>query len=578
MAEFPILLSWTKYVPVSEGQDPLGLNLRVNARLASQLFYCITSITPRARYYSFIAWAVSVAKGMSQAPPLRDRLKTIEKAYAMSCVAHHNGTACTDGRLVGIDQISLWHKDAGKGRTSIKAVPFAKIPALNAYWASLVNLGLMKAQNGAQEADSEEEAKHVHVAEVDLSEAGNDLAAAYGKALAEADPTGDLKTDQLDLNHLAMWGRQGCLCSLRDGAPDQTILRDLFFNHPQTYIDSDEFRSHKYRKHTLLLLMQLADQFSDAQTAIDETSFGDAVYFGHIWDHKDRSVHIKLSPLLEDSVRRWSMFYAHYYLSAALENLFVCTMVEANLKSLEGFTLDEFVGSLAGKAFNGRLRSDLGIDYDGPFTEITLNQFYEATGLPKLEFSSKGSHAFDQAVRLDHILSESRLLQRLRDKAIWGTPDAMAYSILLIFAAMIRFIKEEGDTYGNWLANASVQDPHGNVTVPVVLKQIRAAFASPLDTPIKDLLVYVLDHFVVRLHQELAYQKSGSFLYTDEGRIIGRKRYEKPGYGNGRLPSAILILKDLGLLAAHKDNEMLTQLTDEGRKWLQAQLDEMEAL
>jgi len=52
------LLRWSEHVPASDVQDPLGLSLRGSARLASQLLYCITSITPRARYFSFIPWCV----------------------------------------------------------------------------------------------------------------------------------------------------------------------------------------------------------------------------------------------------------------------------------------------------------------------------------------------------------------------------------------------------------------------------------------------------------------------------------------------------------------------------------------
>jgi hypothetical protein len=50
------LLRWNKKLPSASSQDPLGLNLRVSARLAGELLHCITSITPRARHHSF-AWA-----------------------------------------------------------------------------------------------------------------------------------------------------------------------------------------------------------------------------------------------------------------------------------------------------------------------------------------------------------------------------------------------------------------------------------------------------------------------------------------------------------------------------------------
>jgi hypothetical protein len=45
------LLRWNKELPSASAADPLGLNLRVSARLANELLHCITSITPRARYY-----------------------------------------------------------------------------------------------------------------------------------------------------------------------------------------------------------------------------------------------------------------------------------------------------------------------------------------------------------------------------------------------------------------------------------------------------------------------------------------------------------------------------------------------
>jgi hypothetical protein len=51
------LLQWNKELASASPADPLGLNLRVSARLSDELLYCITSITPRARYYAFFPWA-----------------------------------------------------------------------------------------------------------------------------------------------------------------------------------------------------------------------------------------------------------------------------------------------------------------------------------------------------------------------------------------------------------------------------------------------------------------------------------------------------------------------------------------
>src|SRR5205823_10738725 len=90
-----ILLRWSDHVPASDVQDPLGLGLRGSTRLASQLLFCITSITPRARYFSFIPWCVQDwqrrEKGQRFALGLRDGIVIREKALVLGSIAHHQG-------------------------------------------------------------------------------------------------------------------------------------------------------------------------------------------------------------------------------------------------------------------------------------------------------------------------------------------------------------------------------------------------------------------------------------------------------------------------------------------------------
>src|SRR5215471_9123943 len=91
----PILLRWSKHVPASDVQDPLGLGLRGTARLASRLLYCITSITPRARYFSFIPWCVlhfqQHEKGKPYATGLRDGIILREQVLTSACITNHEG-------------------------------------------------------------------------------------------------------------------------------------------------------------------------------------------------------------------------------------------------------------------------------------------------------------------------------------------------------------------------------------------------------------------------------------------------------------------------------------------------------
>src|SRR6056297_2898086 len=100
-----LLLRWSDHVPASDVQDPLGLGLRGSTRLASRLVFCITSVTPRARYFSFIPWCVldyqKREKGKSFSTGLRDAIVFRERALTLGCIAHHEGTTCEGGGVVG---------------------------------------------------------------------------------------------------------------------------------------------------------------------------------------------------------------------------------------------------------------------------------------------------------------------------------------------------------------------------------------------------------------------------------------------------------------------------------------------
>jgi hypothetical protein len=100
-----VLLHWSEKTANPSEQDPLGLNLRVGARLGAQLLYCITSITPRARYYSFPTWCVADyldrAKGTALDGGLRMALLLRERALALGCVFDHGGQPCEGGGLIG---------------------------------------------------------------------------------------------------------------------------------------------------------------------------------------------------------------------------------------------------------------------------------------------------------------------------------------------------------------------------------------------------------------------------------------------------------------------------------------------
>ncbi len=60
---------------------------------------------------------------------------------------------------------------------------------------------------------------------------------------------------------------------------------------------------------------------------LKQETFGEAVYFCQAHDDQQKVKPALWQKALEDIGRRWRMFYFHYYLSGALENLFVAVIV-----------------------------------------------------------------------------------------------------------------------------------------------------------------------------------------------------------------------------------------------------------
>lgn len=122
----PLEFGWSEQIRGTGGRDPLGLN-HVAFRLADQLLYCITSITPRARYYSFLTWVVLKASECGEALDFDNAIRLLEKAYVLGCVLRHDNATCPDGRLVGSGYIAEGlQKNPGVVEINLESLPFAK--------------------------------------------------------------------------------------------------------------------------------------------------------------------------------------------------------------------------------------------------------------------------------------------------------------------------------------------------------------------------------------------------------------------------------------------------------------------
>ena len=317
-----VLLRWSDHVPASDVLDPLGLGLRGSTRLASRLLYCITSITPRARYFSFIPWCIfdyrQREKGKLHALGLRDGIIIREQALTLACIAHHDGEPCSGGGLVGSRDAKKWFATGVKKANFKTMKKFSKNPALGAYLNSLVNLGLFVTEEERPDSDEEGVGEDFTFDDIELTDLGLDLARRFNQKAGGLATTKQIASKDrcCSIDDLAEFGKHGGLCELsHKGSADRELLRDIFF----ALVES-KGESHTVRRQSLLLMLDLCRQFSAEDWFLNETNFANAVYFGEVANDNDRLAVVIPSQLL-DIATRWRMFYFHHFMSVAFEGL-----------------------------------------------------------------------------------------------------------------------------------------------------------------------------------------------------------------------------------------------------------------
>jgi hypothetical protein len=572
-----VLLAWSKLVPVSEGQDPLGLNLRVSARLSGQLLHCITSITPRARYFSFFPWCVSEfnrrEKSGNATASLRDAIRLREKALTLGCVLHHDGQACDGGGLVGSKQAIAWLEKHPDEPPKFSKLVFTKNPALDAYFNSLVHLGFFVADEDQAEEIETEETPQVVLDELELTPLGQRVADAYEAAAGKLPIASSLpkQPDGCSPQHLKKWGAVGGLCELsKPESPDRELLRNVFFNHV-----GSPGESHRFRHASLLLLLELVRQFSLHDLELNEDSFNDAVYFGKVEREDDAPLlEVTLPGPLEDIGYRWRMFHFHFYLSVALESLFVSVVSKARSTGLKGFRLEALVETLNSKNVTKHFESRLSAKLPAKFLDSTPRELFKAAGVDVTAANADGSVKLEHLLGWSHPFSESSLALVFHE-IDRDTPEGIATALLLVVAATTRFIRWEATGQGSWLAQA-VGDAYKDVTVPVVLRELRERFPDYWNTSWREIAAFVMRRFVIRQHEVLAYEKnwdgSRAFFHSENDLIRWRQlNYDEIGVGNARFSRALQILRDLALVE-RRDGEKKLVLTPDGGQWLQREL------
>ena len=150
------------------------------------------------------------------------------------------GKPCVGGALVGSDNVAKWFAK-GRPEIDIRKLPFAKNPALGAYFNSLVNLGFFVTEDEVADSDEDVEEATLTFDDLELSALGKQLADGYDSLIGQLESVMNLSAAHRRCiwPSLSEWGKRGGLCELANPtSPDRQLLRDIFFARAELKGDS----------------------------------------------------------------------------------------------------------------------------------------------------------------------------------------------------------------------------------------------------------------------------------------------------------------------------------------------------
>lgn len=572
------LLNWNTELPSSGTGDPLGMTLRVGARLGAELLHCITSITPRARYYSFFPWAFQRAQGRTGgAANFNQTMRLVlvdERAMTLGAVLHHEGRPCDGGSLQGSNRAVELAETQTNGSIDLSKWNHLSDNASGfaAYKGSLINLGMFEESGSSGEAvDEEEYEQSATLTSGELSAIGRQLADAFGRAVAGTE-FANLKPESASvaLDLIEEFGSAAGLCELRAADDfDLPPLRDLFFATD----NDDRLNSHFRRRMSLLLLLWAVDVTDEAGLELTVRSFDDLTYYRIVSDEEAHDVPVETPSALIDISERWRIFHFHNYLTTALESL-LAGLVRAIRYHPAGRTVGEILEAFDSAEARSALGELLSVELPFPFMDLT-----PADSLALLGIDFAGAQ--DDAAEAAEIFAADPLVERtLRDALIEqdfvSGPAGPAVAALLLFTLLLRYDLTVDEPHKGWNTK-KVFHPFSDVAMPTVAQALVIDLGKDWwNMPNRDVMSRLLNRFVVRQHETMSYEKgfggSPPLFRVDGTMIVGMDLVrDNVDPGNPRFPSAMQVLRDLRLIL--NDPEEGQSLTSDGRKMLDSILE-----
>lgn len=538
-------VAWVNSSRLNKGEDDLGVQT-LSATLYSSLLPGITSVTNRARFYSFHPWLIWSFNNRYK-KTYKDYLRVLRRAeclFVLIAIRHarlNQGKEADNknhiGRLVGTRKLSRIPEDVkniclddyaateGPDRYIQNA-----LGSLNQYLGPLQDLFVLgdysEEENRPPGYDKERGKK---IAELFNS-------GVPGDSFFELLEKQNIKWEELD-SLLAF-----CPCSLKKNLMERKALIDLFMAHNPEY----RKKVGSERRESLALILDFAKRVNNDPNNSFQRLFRGSVYGGTLpdgseWDCGETLLNTRI---------KWGIYQKEDLLSVALQGLFAAILHIVNLR---------YGGSVQGMDQVGEIALEILPNLKNQFDK-PLKSFVEefCKTLPKNTKWTTDVHEIQRGWKIEDIgwraIEESEYLRIAKD------------SVNVLFALLARGLEEEP-------FSSFEVDPDRFALDDIHLKSLYHYWVNEWQKmTVGQWLKWISDKWCVGRHFRVAlgklrYQKEDTFRIRPlegEYRVV---EVPSPIFTNPRFENSINILLDLGLI---QENENSYVCTAEGLKELEA--------
>ncbi|MDN4073337.1 hypothetical protein [Fictibacillus terranigra] len=497
----------TSSVKTIIGQDHLGIR-NVGILIADYLQSGVTSITPRARYWSFFAWVLyDFIQNVPEEKTIKNFksfLKKQEWYFILANYAEALERGAITHDVIGIQKaIEEWRKpqDAFEQKSNYVQDSFG---GYGTYRNVMKILGITKIG---------EEAKGVHIDR--LTPVGKMLAEAFEQTIKHTAYYRDNRLEDTPVPRgvLLDFGRVAALDRLKDpNSKDYPIVSNIFM--PEEPRNSRQI----LRKQSLLYYMHIIHQ-----------SRGSKITFSYLQDMMLDGLYDNQTTVpshLQNVAKGWEIYQVRQLFTYSLDTMWSYLLHQMSKKVV---SMSELIAAVVEELENNR--HDLSEDIKSLNESIPLNQDFRKATFGKL--------------RKKEINAENHIWQPM---------------LMMLYVYNRLLNRDDFDTSHQELLKLGGRD---DISFTIWMDFVQ----SYRDKPLKEFLSYILRFYILEQHQKVALNKmitTGNETYhfvENDGKLYFLSD-DQPSFNVFRVMQGLSILVDLGMVEAEKG---VYQVTAAGR-------------